>query len=357
MQQPSNASPTLRFPAAALGYLPGLALSAALALAAIWLAQSPVFTERGLSALTLALVMGLLVGNTVYPRLAPSSHAGVGFAKQRLLRAGIVLYGLRLTFQDIGHLGWSGVMIDALVLGSTFAMALWLGRKVLGLDARTSILIGAGSSICGAAAVLATAPVVKGRPQDIAVAVATVVVFGTVATFVYPALFHWNAAHALVNLSPTQFGLYIGSTVHEVAQVVAAGEAISPQTADMAVIAKMVRVMMLAPFLLLLSAWWARKNAKGTTDSQPAPISIPWFALGFVVVAGVNSLDLLPRSLVQFGVQLDNLLLAVAMAALGLSTHISAVRAAGTRPLLLALVLFGWLLGAGLLLNLLLSPV
>ncbi len=357
MQQPTNVSPTLRFPAAALGYLPGLALSAALALAAIWLAQSPVFTERGLSALTLALVMGLLVGNTVYPSLAPSSHTGVGFAKQRLLRAGIVLYGLRLTFQDIGHLGWSGVMIDALVLGSTFALALWLGRKVLGLDARTTILIGAGSSICGAAAVLATAPVVKGRAQDVAVAVATVVVFGTVATFVYPALFHWNAAHALVNLSPAQFGLYIGSTVHEVAQVVAAGEAISPQAADMAVIAKMVRVMMLAPFLLLLSAWWARKNAKGTADSQPAPISIPWFALGFVVVAGVNSLDLLPRSLVQFGVQLDNLLLAVAMAALGLSTHISAVRAAGTRPLLLALVLFGWLLGAGLLLNLLLSPV
>ena len=260
----------------------------------------------------------------------------MGFAKQRLLRAGIVLYGLRLTFQDIGHLGWSGVLVDAMVLGSTFALALWLGRKVLGLDARTTILIVAGSSICGAAAVLAT-----------------VVVFGAVATFVYPALFHWNAAHVWVNLSPSQFGLCIGSTVHEVAQVVAAGEAISPQAADMAVIAKMVRVMMLAPFLLLLSAWWARKDAKGATDNKPAPITIPWFALGFVVVAGVNSLDILPRSLVQPGVQLDNLLLAVAMAALGLGTHISAVRAAGTKPLLLALVLFGWLLGTGLLFNLL----
>lgn len=353
MQSPTQVSLPPRFPAAALRYLPGLALSTALGLLAIWLAQSPVFTARGLSALTLALVLGLLVGNTVYPALAPSSHTGVGFAKQWLLRTGIVLYGLRLTFQDIGQLGWSGVLLDALMLGSTFILALWLGRKVLGLDARTTILIGAGSSICGAAAVLATAPVVKGRAQDVAVAVATVVVFGTVATFIYPALFHWNAAHGWLDLTAAQFGLYVGATVHEVAQVVAAGEAISAQAADMAVIAKMVRVMMLAPFLLLLSAWWGRTNE--TTADSPAAVSIPWFALGFIAVAGVNSLDLLPHTLVQAGVQLDNLLLAVAMAALGLSTHVSAVRAAGTRPLLLAVVLFGWLLGAGLLFNRLLS--
>ncbi len=358
MQSPTQVSLPPRFPAAALRYLPGLALSTALGLLAIWLAQSPIFVERGLSALTLALVLGLLVGNTVYPALAPSGHTGVGFAKQWLLRAGIVLYGLRLTFQDIGQLGWSGVLLDALMLGSTFVLALWLGRKVLGLDARTTILIGAGSSICGAAAVLATAPVVKGRAQDVAVAVATVVVFGTVATFVYPAFFHWNAAHGWLDLSTAQFGLYVGATVHEVAQVVAAGEAVSAQAADMAVVAKMVRVMMLAPFLLLLSAWWGRTNkaaADKPTAGKPTAVSIPWFAFGFIAVAGVNSLELLPNTLVQAGVQLDNLLLAVAMAALGLSTHVSAVRAAGTRPLLLAVVLFGWLLGAGLLFNRLLS--
>lgn len=357
MHNPTQSSPAQPAPPAWLRLLPGLALSTALGLLAIWLAQAPTFSARGVSALTLALVFGLLIGNTVYPTLASSCHNGVGFSKQRLLRAGIVLYGLRLTFQDIGQLGWSGVALDALVLVSTFALALVLGRKLLGMDARTTILIGAGSSICGAAAVLATAPVVKGRPQDVAVAVATVVVFGTVATFVYPALFHWNAAQAWFDLTPAQFGLYVGSTVHEVAQVVAAGEAIGPQAADMAVIAKMVRVMMLAPFLLLLSAWWARQDANGATADSPSAISIPWFALGFIAVAGLNSLDILPASLVHFGVQLDNLLLAVAMAALGLSTHISAVRAAGTRPLLLALLLFGWLLGAGLLLNLLLSAV
>ncbi len=331
---------------------PGLLLAGAIAAAATWGARQPLLAGSGLSALTLAICIGLVIGNTVYPRLAPNCHAGVGLAKQRLLRAGIVLYGLRLTFQDIGHVGMAGVVVDALVLGSTFLLAQWLGRRVFGLDARTTVLIGAGSSICGAAAVLATEPVIKGRAEDVAVAVATVVVFGTVGTFLYPALFHWNASHGWLDMSPAQYGLYVGSTVHEVAQVVAAGEAIAPEAADVAVISKMVRVMMLAPFLLLLSMAVARGNRSSqVSDGQPRRITIPWFALGFVAMAGVNSLGVLPAAVVQVGVQLDNALLAVAMAALGLTTHVRAVRAAGTKPLLLAALLFAWLLVAGLLFN------
>jgi uncharacterized integral membrane protein (TIGR00698 family) len=343
-------------------WLPGLLLCGAIAAASLWAATLPALAERGLSALTLAIVLGMVLGNTVYPRLAASCASGVGLSKARLLRAGIVLYGLRLTFQDMGQLGWAGIATDALVLSSTFVLAQWLGRRVFGLDPRTSLLVGAGSAICGAAAVLATEPVAKGRASDVAVAVATVVVFGTVATFLYPALFHWNAAHGWFEVSAQQYGLYVGSTVHEVAQVVAAGEAVGRDAADMAVIAKMVRVMMLAPFLLVLSWWLARSERRA--DHQPmdsgsvkaaAPhsrITIPWFALGFVLVVGIHSLGVLPAALVQAGVQLDTLLLTLAMAALGLTTHIAAVRAAGTRPLLLALVLFGWLLGAGWLLNL-----
>ena len=340
-------------------WLPGLLLCGAIAAVAMWAAALPALTERGMSALTVAIVLGLLIGNTVYPRLASSCASGVGLSKARLLRAGIVLYGLRLTFQDIGQLGWAGIAIDALVLASTFLLAQWLGQRMLGMDPRTTLLVGAGASICGAAAVLATEPVAKGRASDVAVAVATVVVFGTVGTFLYPALFHWNLAHGWLDVTPQQYGLYVGSTVHEVAQVVAAGEAVGREAADMAVIAKMVRVMMLAPFLLALSWWMARseRQARGTDTTASAPaagsrITIPWFALGFVLVAGIHSLGVLPAPLVHAGVQLDTLLLTVAMAALGLTTHIAAVRAAGTKPLLLALVLFGWLLGAGLLLNL-----
>lgn len=343
-------------------WLPGLLLCGAIAAASLWAATLPALAARGLSALTIAIVLGLVVGNTIYPRLAAPCASGVGLSKARLLRAGIVLYGLRLTFQDIAQLGWAGIAIDAVVLSSTFVLAQWLGQRVFRMDARTSLLVGAGSSICGAAAVLATEPVVKGRAEDVAVAVATVVVFGTVGTFLYPALFHWNAVNGWLDVSAQQYGLYVGSTVHEVAQVVAAGEAVGREAADMAVIAKMVRVMMLAPFLLVLSWWLARserradalKNDSNTSkpSTQRSAITIPWFALGFVLVAGIHSLGVLPAPLVQAGVQLDTVLLTLAMAALGLTTHIAAVRAAGTKPLLLALVLFGWLLGAGLLLNL-----
>lgn len=336
-------------------WLPGLLLSGAVAAAAIGLAEWPALAERGFSALSLAIVLGLIVGNTIYPRLASPCQAGVGLAKQRLLRAGIVLYGLRLTFQDIGQLGLAGVVIDALVLTSTFVLALWLGRRVFGLDERTTLLIGAGSSICGAAAVLATEPVVKGRAQDVAVAVATVVVFGTLATFLYPALYQWNAAHGWLDLSQQQYGLYVGSTLHEVAQVVAAGDAVGAEAASMAVIAKMVRVMMLAPFLLALSWWLARRRSSNRNEPSQAGgfagITIPWFALGFMLVAGIHSLPILPAAVVSAGVQLDNWLLAIAMAALGLTTHIGSVKAAGSRPLLLAALLLAWLMVAGWLLN------
>ncbi|WP_284213012.1 YeiH family protein [Comamonas jiangduensis] len=323
---------------------PGLALSAAVALTAIYLAQLPWFTQHGLGALTLAIVLGLLLGNTVYPRWAHATTPGVALSKQQLLRTGIVLYGLRLTFQDIGQVGWAGVALDALVLASTFGLACILGLRVFGLDNRTTLLIGAGSSICGAAAVLATAPVAKGRAQDVAMAIATVVVFGTVGTFLYPALYQWNAAHGWLPMDAQQYGLYVGATVHEVAQVVAAGAAVSPEATNTAVIAKMVRVMMLAPFLVLLSAALARSLRQA---GDAAGISIPWFALGFVAVAGIHSLGILPDAVVRVGVELDNLLLAIAMAALGLTTHWQAVRAAGIKPLLLAAILFAWLLGAG----------
>lgn len=222
------------------------------------------------------------------------------------------------------------------------------------MDRRTTLLVGAGASICGAAAVLATEPVAKARAEDVAVAVATVVVFGTLATFIYPALFHWNAEYGWISISAQQYGVFVGSTVHEVAQVVAAGEAVGREAADTAVISKMVRVMMLAPFLLLLSIWLSRRERReAVSDGQArGKITIPWFALGFVAMTGINSLGVLPQAVVSVGIQLDNALLTMAMAALGLTTHIHAVRSAGVKPLILALTLFAWLLGAGLFLNL-----
>lgn len=346
---------------------PGLLLSGALAASAMELGRIAWLQSHGFSALTVAILLGMVVGNTVYPRFAESHGAGVNFSKQTLLRLGVVLYGLRLTMQDIAQVGVAGVLIDALVLGSTFALACLIGIRWLRLDHRTAMLIGAGSSICGAAAVMATEPVVRARSEQVTVAVATVVVFGTLSIFLYPALFELNQHWHWIGGGPSGFGVYAGSTIHEVAQVVAATHSTVPAAADAAVIAKMVRVMMLAPFLMALSTWLARKETRQTASSTHAHAarpevssgnstktrrsSVPWFAFAFVGVALVNSLHFLPARSVALATDIDGALLAMAMAALGLTTNIGALRKVGIKPLLLALALFVWLVVGGALIN------
>jgi uncharacterized integral membrane protein (TIGR00698 family) len=342
--------------------LPGIAMAGALALLAIELAKIGWLQRNGISPLTLAIVLGMIVGNTVYPRVASVSAVGVGFSKQTLLRVGIILYGLRLTFQDIANVGVTGVVIDALVLSSTFGLSWWAGTRFFGLDRRTSMLIGAGSSICGAAAVMAAEPVVRGRAEQVTVAVSTVVVFGTLAIFLYPALYHLNARYSIFAVSPTAYGIFAGSTIHEVAQVVAAGKAVSDAAADTAVIAKMVRVMMLAPFLVILSAYLSRADEGGAEASLGATqsarhIVIPWFALGFVAVAALNSTAVLPHAMVDTANDVDTGVLAMAMAALGITTHVSAIRTAGIKPLGLAALLFAWLILGGGAINAAVSAV
>lgn len=340
--------------------LPGLAVTGLLAFASIEMAHFSWARDNGISALTLAIVLGMLVGNSAYPAIGGVAGVGVNFSKANLLRLGIILYGLRLTFQDIANVGWAGVLIDAAVISSTFGLAWVLGTRVFGLDQKTVILIGAGSSICGAAAVMAAEPVAHGRAEHVTVAVATVVVFGTLAMFLYPVLHHLNDQYHLINLSSGAYGLFAGSTIHEVAQVVVAARAISEQAANTAVIAKMVRVMMLAPFLVILSAWLARRSvthhaiqgAPATSaEKSQSNIVIPWFALGFIAVAGIHSLPLLGAAAVSRLVDLDTVLLAMAMAGLGLTTHFSVIRKAGLKPIALATVLFVWLVCGGLAIN------
>lgn len=326
---------------------------AALAGGALWLAQLDTMQALGLSALTFSIVVGMVVGNTAFPALAPYTAAGVDFCKNRLLRAGVVLFGFRLTFQEAASVGWTGIVLDAVIIFSVFGLAMVLGRRLLGLDQQTCMLVGAGSAICGAAAVMAMEPVARAPAHKVAVAVATVVVFGTLSMFLYPLLYPY------LGLSEHAFGVFIGSTVHEVAQVVAAGDAVGPVAAKTAVVEKMIRVMMLAPFLMLVSWWMARKsklNEDGAAAGQARP-GVPWFAVGFVLVVGLNSIGIIPQDVAAMLVQLSLVLLSMAMAALGLRTHVSAIRQAGIRPLALAAMLFLFLLLGGYSLNLLATKI
>ncbi|MBP2850883.1 YeiH family protein [Dickeya oryzae] len=339
-------------PLSSVGHLlTGIILIGLLTRGILWLSGLPAIAGLGLGSLTLAILVGMVLGNTAYSHLQPWCDAGVQWSRHYLLRWGIILYGFRLSFQQLAAVGSAGLVIDVLTLTSTLLLAYWLGRRWFQLDGHTALLIGAGSSICGAAAVLATAPVLKSTADKVAVAVSTVVLFGTTAMFLYPWMYQHFIQYSGWLFTPQTFGLYLGSTVHEVAQVVAAGHAISPETENTAVIGKMLRVMMLAPFLFLLGLW-VKQHQPAHQSATSATTGYPWFALGFVLMCGFNSLNWLPARWVALITQLDNVLLTMAMVALGIATRLSTLRQAGVKPLLLAAVLFIWLVAGGAAINL-----
>lgn len=329
-------------------YYPGLLLAGIITFSASLLSKSAFAAHFHFSALTLSIVLGMAVGNSFYGKFEPHFSAGVNFAKSYLLRLGIVLYGFNITLQDIGTVGINAIATDAVMLIATFVITYLSGTLVFRLDKQLVCLTAAGCSICGAAAIMAATPVIRGESHKVAVAVALIVIFGTISMFLYPQIYPYLSHY----LSPHQFGIYTGSTVHEVAQVYAVGENINAEVANTAVITKMIRVMMLAPFLLVLS-WAFRENR----DSKQHNIMIPWFALCFIGVAVFNSFGLLPKSMVQFLIGADNILLMLAMSALGLTTQISAFRQAGIKPLLLGALISLWLVIGGFTVNRLMQAV
>lgn len=307
----------------------------------------------GLSSLTLAILIGMVLGNTVYPNLAERLSVGVAFAKGQILRLAIMFYGFKLTLTQVSSVGLSAVMSDALVLTSTFLLTYWIGTRWLKVDKQTTLLIGSGASICGAAAVIAAEPVVKAEAHKVTIAVATVVVFGTIAMLLYPFLYHLGWLQPWLNAQ--QYGIYTGSTIHEVAQVVVAGNAVSPEVGDTAVVTKMIRVMMLAPFLLILSF----ALTKGSSDNGKKPsfinrvqqVKVPWFAFIFIAIVLLHTWVPMTASFERSMVMLDDVLLTMAMFALGLTTHLGAIKQAGVKPLILGAIMFAWLIVGGGLIN------
>jgi uncharacterized integral membrane protein (TIGR00698 family) len=299
-----------------------------------------------LSALTIAIVAGIVVAHARVDRVLRPLTPGIRFSQQTLLRGGIVLYGIRLTLSDLRSLGPTAFLIDMVVIGVVLSAGYWLGTRAFRLDPDTALLISAGSGICGAAAVLATDRVIESESHKVSIAVATVVLFGTAAMFLYPALYPFTG------FTPRQFGVFAGSTIHEVAQVVAAGRAVGPATADVAVVTKMLRVVMLAPVLVII-AYLRRKRsarAEGAAQSSQA-ISIPWFVLGFGAVMCLNSMVSIPATTRAALLTVDTILLGSAMFALGLGTRWKDFKKTGPRPMLLGGLLFAFLLIGGLLLS------
>ena len=345
----------------------GILLIALFSFAAFYIAEIPFVKSLSFSPLIVGIILGMLYANSLRNKLPETWVPGIKFCTKQILRAGIVLYGFRLTLTQVAAVGLPAVVIDTIIVAGTIFLGVWLG-KLLKMDKDTSLMTATGSAICGAAAVLGAEPVVKCEGHKTAIAVSTVVIFGTISMFLYPILYR---AGMLDALGDTGVAIYTGSTLHEVAHVAGAGNAMDPTDtlgiAGTATITKMIRVMMLAPVLVIMSfALAGRKKAAtegGTT--QKSKITIPWFAFGFIGIICLNSLlqylfgvDSVKEIPLNGAIEyIDTFMLTMAMTALGTDTNMEKFKQAGAKPLLLAGLLYIWLLGGGYLLTKWLVPM
>jgi uncharacterized integral membrane protein (TIGR00698 family) len=237
---------------------------------------------------------------------------------------------LQLTVTQVIEVGAQGVAIIALGLVGTFSFTMWLGR-LLGVERKLAELIAAGTSICGASAVIATNSVTQAHDEDVAYAVACVTVFGSIFMFAYPLL------PALLHLSAHEYGLWAGASIHEIAQVVAAAFQDGKDAGEFGTIAKLSRVMMLAPMVIALGVFARRRAAKQGQSHHAAAAPMPWFVLGFIGLALFNSAVPVPAEIKKPLVIATTFLLSMSLAAMGLETDIRKLKAKGVRPLMLGL--------------------
>lgn len=334
-----------------INFIPGFIFSAVLAFVAIFISSLEIVKSTvNFSPLIIAIILGLIIGNSF--KLPEIFKPGINFSLKKILRVAIIFLGFRITFQNVLEVGLEGLIVDAFMLISSFVIGVWISEKVFGLDKQMSYLIASGSSICGASAVLATVPVVKGQMHQAAMAVATVTIFGTIAMFLYPAVYK---SGLLLTFDDVRYGIFTGATVHEVAQVVAAGFAISEIAGNTATISKLTRVMMLAPLLIVLSFYLAKKHSTHGVNLREIPI--PWFVFGFIGMVGINSLNLLPKVVIGYINTVDTFLLTVSMAALGIETNIEKMKKTGMKPIYSALAIFVYLFFGGFVITVLVHKI
>ncbi|WP_304152345.1 YeiH family protein [Hoylesella buccalis] len=323
--------------------LHGVLLITLFSLAAFYIGDMGFVKSLSFSPMIVGIILGMFYANSLRNNLPDTWVPGILFCSKRILRIGIILYGFRLTFQDVTAVGLPAILIDAIIVTVTVCGGVLIG-KLLKMDRSIALLTSVGSGICGAAAVLGAESAINTKPYKTAVAVSTVVIFGTLSMFLYPVLYR----NGVFDLSPEMMGLFTGSTVHEVAHVVGAGNAMGQGVSNTAIIVKMIRVMMLVPALLVIS-WAVARNLtkRDAAEQAKGKITIPWFAILFLVVIGFNSFNLLPVTWVEWINQFDTFLLTMAMTALGAETSFDKFKKAGAKPFLLAAILFVWLIGGG----------
>lgn len=301
---------------------PGLALTAL----GVALAYAASQALAQVSPLTLAVLLGALVGNAPFRR--ERAQPGLDVVSRHLLRAGIVLLGLRLAVADVWDLGLPSLAVVVVVVVVTFFGTQWLGRR-MGLSRGTCLLVATGFSICGASAIAAMDGVTRTRKEDAATAIALVTVFGSLAIVVLPLLQH------PLGLSDTAYGTWAGASVHDVAQTVAAASAAGPTALAAAVLVKLTRVVLLAPMVAGVSLWHRRRATGDGGAAHPPPV--PLFVMGFLAAVALRSTGVLPDAALSGAADLSTVLLAAALFGLGTSVRLRALVRTGGRALALGL--------------------
>jgi uncharacterized integral membrane protein (TIGR00698 family) len=302
---------------------PGLLLCAALATAGFLLAElSFVKHTLHVGALLLVILLGMAIRSIVpIPEVA---FPGIRLAQRPVLRWAVAGLGFRLSFSELAAIGGAALAVVVVSTAAALFFGWWIAQRLRVPD-KLGILLGVGSAICGASAIVAADTVLRGEKRDVACSLAIITFLGTIGIVVYP----WIAIAA--KFSEQVAGIWAGASLHEMAQVVAAGFGVSEAAGDVATVVKLARIALLAPVVLLLG-WMMRRRHETTGEAHVAPI--PWFLVLFLVFALVNSAHLVPPEPLQVIQRADLWLLCVGMAGVGLQTGFADLKDAGTRPIL-----------------------
>ncbi|WP_107925040.1 YeiH family protein [Lysinibacillus parviboronicapiens] len=307
-------------------FIKGVLLTFGMALIAKYISTFPFFSILG--QLVIAIIIGMAWKATF--NVADSWQPGIAFSSKKLLRFGIILLGMRLNLADIYHAGASVFVIAFIDL--LFALMVVYGlTKIFHVEKKLGILTACGTAICGAAAVVAIAPQIKANEKETAVGAAIVALLGTVFTLVYTMLY------SLFGLSPTQYGIFAGGTLHEIAHVIAAAAAGGNEAVDIAVIVKLTRVALLVPVAIIIGIWYQRSE-NGQEKKAFSLSIIPWFILGFLAMSALNSLGIVPPAIAQSIVNCAYILIAMAMAGLGLNVEIKTFKQLGLKAFIAGLI-------------------
>jgi len=303
--------------------VPGLAAAIAVAIAARLVTG---FLPSIVSEVTVAILFGIVVATIAGPRLQPLTP-GLRFASQRILRFGIVLLGARLSLGEIARIGVPSTILIVLTMAASLGIVLGVSR-VVRIEGRLAVLIAVGSAVCGNTAIVATAPVIGAKAREVAYAVATITLFGTLAVFLYPAI------GRAIALSQPSFGLWAGVAVHDTSQVIATSAAYGPDALDVATVVKLIRNALMAPLLFLIATGWAARGGEAVESAgRGARRAVPLFVFGFLALAALRTIGVIDAGQAASLDLVARTFILIALAAVGMSIHVGELRETSWRPL------------------------